>query len=92
MLVNARKQTYTKDNIMSAWRGSGLIPLNLRTVLITLPTYHENLKSATSATSSQIPRNSKALLHKARQAKLLLKATASLVELFDLIESLERLC
>lgn len=80
--------------------GSGLIPPNSRAVLIKLPTYREK-GTTTSAQAPSLPpvpptpRNSKALLHQARQAKLLLKSDSSLsseqqVELVDLIDSIER--
>ena len=97
MLGNARKQAYTKENIMSAWRGSGLILPNSRAVLIKLPTYREKGTSAISAPPPVPPtsRNSKGLLHQAQQAKLLLKFGSSLsseqqVELVNLIDSMER--
>ena len=78
MLVTAPMQTYTKDNIMFAWRGSGLIPPNPRTVLMKLPTYLEKPKHPPPPPPvPPTPRNSKALLHKACQAKLLLKLTTS---------------
>lgn len=78
--------------------GSGLIPPNSRAVLIKLPTYREK-GTTTSAQAPSLPpvpptpRNSKALLHQARQAKLLLKSGPSLssekqVELVDLIDSI----
>ena len=94
MLVNARNQTYTKENIMGAWRGSGLIPPNSRAVLVKLPTYREKAVPA-PAPVPPTPQNTKALLHQARQAKLLLKPGSSLSsdqqeELADLIDSLER--
>ena len=36
MLVVAREAAFTKSNIMSAWRGAGLVPLNHRVVLAKL--------------------------------------------------------
>ena len=75
LLVKARTQTYTKSNIVGAWRGSGLIPSNPRTVLTKLPTYQDPEKPQSNFPPPipPTPRNSTALLHKARQAKLLLK-------------------
>ena len=96
MLVKARQETYKKENIMSAWRGSGLIPPNSQAVLIKLPTYREKVtsKPVPAPPVPPTPRNSKALLHQARQAKLLLKPGSSLTsdqkeELVDLMDSLE---
>ena len=81
---------------MGAWLGSGLNPPNSRAVLVKLPTYREKVVPApTPAPVPPTARNTKSLLHQARQAKLLLKPGSSLSsnqqeELADLIDSLER--
>jgi len=75
ILAKARTQAYTKDNILRAWRGSGLIPPNPRKVLTKLPTYRDAEKTTKSISPPPIPptlRNSAAMLRKARQAKLIL--------------------
>jgi len=96
LLVKARAQAYTKDNILGAWRGSGLIPSNPRKVLTKLPTYRDPEKKSKPASPPPVPptpRNSAAMLRKARQAKLLLQQKnqdIDRVELAGLIDSLER--
>jgi len=100
LLVKARTQTYTKENVMSAWCCSVLIPPNSRTVLHKLSKYREKPQQQLPPPPvPATPRKSKALLHNARQAKLLLKPTTTRTtslssqkqaELAGLIDSLER--
>jgi len=74
LLVKARTQAYTRNNIPGAWRDSGLIPPNPQNVLSKLPTYRDPEKSKLESLPPvpATPRNSAATLRKARQAKLLL--------------------
>jgi len=93
MLVQAWLKTFAKENILSAWRGSGLIPPNARVVLTQLPSYRVSEGPApTPPPMPPTPFNSAALLHRARQAKLLLKKSRNShdTELAEFIDSLER--
>ena len=95
LLVKVRAQAYVKDNILGAWRGSGLISPNPRKVLTKLPSYRDPDKESKPVFPPPVPptpRNPAAMLCKARQAKLLLQRKnqdIDRVELADLIDSLE---
>jgi len=96
LLAKARAQVHTKHNILGEWRGSGIIPPNPRKVLTKLPTYRDPEKESKPASPPPVlptPRNSAAMVCKARQAKLLLQQKdqdIDRVELAELIDSLER--
>jgi len=56
LLVMVRTKTYTKENILGAWRGSGFIPPNLlRTVLTKLPAYRDPEEQAQSTSPPPVP-------------------------------------
>ena len=100
MLVAARQATFTKANIMGAWRGSGLIPLNARVVLAKLPhgqsqsQPHDLTKlgqtSAKPSTAPPTPQNISHLNRMTRKAKLLLlKDEIPRDEVIDLINAIQ---
>lgn len=83
LLVNARAQARTKDNILGAWRGSGILQPNPRLAITKLPTYRHPEKETKPASPPAVPptpRNFAAMLRKVRQAKLLLQRK---VQAFD---------
>lgn len=95
MLVEARTATYTQKNILSAWRGAGLIPHNPRHVLDKLT--HGPAPPKTLAPDPPLepptPRNTAELHRQVRQATLRLRsknAELNRAELASLIERLER--
>jgi len=95
MLIIARTATYTKKNILGAWRGAGLIPFNPRHVLDKLTHGQAPTKARAPAPPSEppTPRNTAELHRRVRQATLQLKSKqgeVNRVELAELIQQLEK--
>jgi len=91
MLENARIQAFTKANILSAWRGAGLIPPNPR-VILAQPSPHRESDAPAPAPPPPIPptpSNSAPPLHHARQATLESRNPQN-GQLAELVDSLER--
>ena len=70
MIIIARTATYTKKNILSAWRGAGLIPFNSRHVLDKLTHAQAPPRACAPAPLSEppTPRNTAELHRQVRQA------------------------
>ena len=85
LYVAAREVAYTSSNIMNAWRGAGIIPLNFRAILSKIESSAK--QSFSKLQSSQLhslhpevlstPRDAKAASQLVRQKKLLLQQALS---------------
>ena len=51
----ARSKALTEKNILSAWRGAGLVPLNRQKVLRQLPSTAESVSAAATPEGSELP-------------------------------------
>jgi len=96
MLVSARTATYIKKNILSAWRGAGLIPFNPRHVLnkLTHGLVPPRAHATTPPPEPPTPCNTAELHRRVRQATQRLKSKdtdLNRAELVDLIQQLQNL-